>query len=424
MTKHGSVMNASHPNSRYVPDSAGTGGSPGLPLVDCLAVVLSEFTHTLLTDFSIDGILDHLVGRIVDILPIDSAGVTLMTPAGTARQVAGSDESVVRYEALQTELGQGPCIEAFHSRGPVSVPDLEQDGRFPEFSRRALAEGMTAVFSFPLRSDDRCLGALDLYRSTTGVLRQSDEAVAQTLADAATAYLLNAEARTAQQDLMAHVSHELRTPLSNIIGNLELLRERHGGSLSVEQGVFLDAMARSSERLRVLADGLLNLARQEWGEPAQVRDYVDLVEVVRAVAEELRPASGSSGVALGVEVPDEQVFVRGDSAGLRSLVDNLVNNALKFTAQGGWVRCSVARTGSLASVTVSDNGRGISESDQAKLFDKFFQSATGLEPPLPGSGLGLAIVDSIVRNHHGTVSVTSTPGVGSTFAVELPLAGS
>ena len=169
-----------------------------------LSGVLSEFARTLVTDFPIQGILDHLVLRIVDILPIEAAGVSLISPTTHPRFIAGSDESAVRYEHLQTALGEGPCIAAYETDEPIAIPDLAADDRFPRFTANALDEGLMAVFTFPLRNDDRCLGALDLYRTTAGALSAEEMTVAQTLADVTTAYLLNAQARHGQDRVRGH----------------------------------------------------------------------------------------------------------------------------------------------------------------------------------------------------------------------------
>lgn len=160
-----------------------------------LSVVLSEFARNLSTDFPIQGILDHLVERIVDMLPITGAGVTLIEPGVKPRYVAASDPFALRYESLQTELNEGPCIAAYQTGEPVTVPDLRNDDRFPRFSARAVEEGLAAAFTFPLRQEVGQLGALDLYREGVGGLSAKDMSAAQTLADVAAAYLLNAQAR-------------------------------------------------------------------------------------------------------------------------------------------------------------------------------------------------------------------------------------
>ena len=129
-----------------------------------LSSVLSEFARTMVTDFPIQGILESLVQRIVEILPVTGAGVTLITPNTNPRYVAASDESALRYEQLQTELGEGPCLAAYRTGVAVMVADLRTDDRFAVFGPRAVEIGLVAVFTFPLCQGDRLLGALDLYR--------------------------------------------------------------------------------------------------------------------------------------------------------------------------------------------------------------------------------------------------------------------
>ena len=123
----------------------------------------------------------------------------MIVPGVEPRYVAASDAAALRYEKLQTELGEGPCLAAYHTGEAVAVPDLRAEDRFPKFAPRALDAGLTAVFTFPLRHGDVQLGALDLYRDTEGEMTPEAMAAAQTLADVAAAYLINAQART---DLM------------------------------------------------------------------------------------------------------------------------------------------------------------------------------------------------------------------------------
>ena len=166
-----------------------------------LSDVLSEFARTMVVaDFPIQAILDHLIDRIVEMLPITAAGVTLISPNETPRCVAASDVSALAYEQLQTELREGPCLLAYSSGEAVAVPDLHAEQRFPRFTPRALENRMGAVFTFPLRHGDHQLGALDLYRDTPGGLTDGDMATAQTLADVAAADLINAQAREALED--------------------------------------------------------------------------------------------------------------------------------------------------------------------------------------------------------------------------------
>jgi diguanylate cyclase (GGDEF)-like protein len=186
---------------------------------EALSDVLGEFARTMLTDFPIQAILDHLVTRIVDVLPIAAAGVTLISPGAYPRYVAASDESALRFEELQTELGEGPCLAAYQTGAAVAVPDLRAEPRFPVFAPRALEAGLVAVFTFPLRHGEEQMGALDLYRNVPGSLDSSAMVAAQTLADVAAAYLLNARARDDLQDALhrsrAMAVHDPLTGLPN-----------------------------------------------------------------------------------------------------------------------------------------------------------------------------------------------------------------
>ncbi len=389
---------------------------------DGLAVVLSEFARTLVTDFPIEGILDHLVRRIVDILPIDAAGVSLISPTTHPRLIAGSDESAVRYERLQTALGEGPCLAAYESDGAISIPDLAQEKRFPEFARCALAEGLAAVFTFPLSNDDRCLGALDLYRTTPGALDPQDLSTAATLADVATAYLLNAEARMARNEFVATVSHELRTPMTSIAGFVELLEDCDEGPLTSGQVEFVDAIRRNSERLTALANDLLTVSSLEAKRSEHQHVDLDLGTVVRVAQSALGPAISARQLTVSFELPPVPVLVHGDAAELEAMVVNLVGNALKFTKDGGWVHCELRQVAGNARLEVSDNGLGIPRTEQRDLFTRFFRSSTAQEHAIQGTGLGLTIVDAIVRGHGGDISVESEHLEGSMFTVNLPLA--
>jgi len=218
-----------------------------MPSEQRLSNVLSEFARTMVTDFPIQGILDQLVRRIVDIMPISAAGVTLISPGSDPRYVAASDESALRFEQLQTELGEGPCLVAYQSGQAVSVPDLRAEHRFPAFTPRALAEGLMAVFTFPLRNADDQLGALDLYRETPGPLDAEAMTAAQTLADVAAAYLLNAQARA---DLQASSDrsresalHDALTGLPNrtlLLDRLDQALRRGRRSRSIAAVLFAD----------------------------------------------------------------------------------------------------------------------------------------------------------------------------------------
>jgi diguanylate cyclase (GGDEF)-like protein len=245
-----------------------------------LSSVLSEFARTMVTDFPIQGILDHLVERIVDVMPITAAGVTLISDDADPRYVAASDDSALRFEKLQTELGEGPCLLAYQTGEAVSVPDLRDDPRFPRFAPRALDAGLAAVFTFPLRSGEEQLGALDLYRSTPGRLDGRSMEAAQTLADVAAAYLLNAQARSDLRDSADQsresALHDALTGLPNrtlLLDRLERVVVRGRRSRKIAAVLFADL-----DRFKLVND--------QYGH--SVGDEL-LVAVVKRLSDILRP---------------------------------------------------------------------------------------------------------------------------------------
>lgn len=245
-----------------------------------LSEVLSEFARTMVTDFPIQAILDRLTERIVDIMPVSAAGVSLISPGVQPRYIAASNSGVLRFEQLQTELGEGPCLTAYNDRAAVSVPDLRDEDRFPRFAPLALEAGLAAVFAFPLHHGDRQLGALDLYRDTPGPLSAEAMTVAQTLADVAAAYLINAQARADLQqasDRSLEVAlHDGLTGLPNRVLMLQrlenaMLRSRRSGLTSAV--LFLDI-----DRFKAVNDVFGHLVGDEL-----------LVAVAKRLAEVLRP---------------------------------------------------------------------------------------------------------------------------------------
>ncbi len=214
-----------------------------------LSDVLGEFARTMLIDFPIQAILDRLVSRIVDVLPVSAAGITLISPGLDPHYVAASSESALRFEQLQTALGEGPCVLAYQTGQAVLVDDLRADNRFPKFAPLALDAGLVSVFTFPLHHGHRRLGALDLYRDTPGPFSAPAMEAAQTLADVAAAYLLNAQARDDLKDASERSNeralHDPLTELPNRALLLErldhaVLRARRSGKIAAILFVDLD----------------------------------------------------------------------------------------------------------------------------------------------------------------------------------------
>jgi signal transduction histidine kinase/CHASE3 domain sensor protein len=223
-----------------------------------------------------------------------------------------------------------------------------------------------------------------------------------------------------KDDFVATVSHELRTPLTSMMGFLEMIREGEAGELTDEQKRFLAIVYRSSERLQRLVGDLLFVARLDANGLQLQFAPVDVEELVHDAAESAGALARSRELHLDLKLVSLPM-VTGDRERLSQLVGNLISNALKFTPAGGHVTVRTFVDGSHAVIEVEDDGIGIPEAEQDRLFQRFFRSTTATEQAIPGTGLGLVISRAIAEAHGGTIDVRSEEGAGACFRVELPL---
>ena len=223
-----------------------------------------------------------------------------------------------------------------------------------------------------------------------------------------------------KDEFVATASHELRTPLTSISGYLEMSLDPAEGGLSPATESHLRIVQRNADRLSVLVEQLLFLARAD-SHPLEIeRQQVDLGEMLTEAAETARPAAAAKDIAL-VVAPDSH-RVLADRPQLLRIVENLVTNAVKFTPDGGRVRLAARREGGTAVLEITDTGVGIPTAEQPELFNRFFRGTSAIEEAIPGSGLGLAISQVIAEAHGSSIEVESVPGTGSTFRLALPLA--
>jgi signal transduction histidine kinase len=224
-----------------------------------------------------------------------------------------------------------------------------------------------------------------------------------------------------KDEFVATASHELRTPLTSLSGYLEMSLDPAEGPLSPARERHLRIVQRNADRLTVLVEQLLFLARADSHPLELDRQPVDLGAILEEAVENARPAAGAKNISLLVAA-DPSLGVLGDRPQLLRVVDNLVANAVKFTADGGSVRLAARQEGDDAVLEVTDTGLGIPAAEQPDLFNRFFRGTNAIEKAVPGSGLGLAISQVIAEAHGTTIELESTPGVGSTFRLALPLA--
>ncbi len=341
----------------------------------------------------------------------------------------------------------GRLAPSLWARQEALVVDPWRDGELPagleavletevvEAARDALAWlGAARLLGVPLGAGPQVLGFLVLTRRPGDpAWSPAETAAALELghdlgAALATAYALERERRVVHElqelaeeraRLVATLTHELRTPLTVVAGNLEMLEDL-GPSPAAQR--HHTALARGTERMQQIVDDMLLLARvSDPAHPLVARD-VDVAVVVADLEALIAPTALAEGLDLVVDVEGDDLVVAGDHDEVDRALGNLVSNAVKYTERGGTVRLSARRELDRVVIEVGDDGIGISDDDQRRLFRAFYRSSNPAALRQPGTGLGLVTVAHIAERHGGSVTLRSELGAGTVFTLGLPAA--
>ncbi len=225
-----------------------------------------------------------------------------------------------------------------------------------------------------------------------------------------------------KDDFLQSVSHELKTPLTAIIGLTQVLQRKLKDKSTESEREDLAIILHDARYLQKLINEILELTRLDAGREMYTMRKVDAGRLVSRVVDDLTPYAKQHNVAIEHVEPHNNPPVHGDEEALYHLVHNLANNAIKFTSERrGWVKVSVDEADGKAVFTVEDNGIGIAESQQERIFERFYQADETKGEHYGGTGLGLAICKKIADLHHGRLTLESSQGKGTTFYFHCPL---
>ena len=224
-------------------------------------------------------------------------------------------------------------------------------------------------------------------------------------------------------DFVANASHELRTPLTSLAGFIETIRGPARDDPEA-QGRFLEIMQTQADRMRRLVDDLLSLSRIELNEHVPPTGKADLAAIAHDVVDAVQPQLARAGVRVPIVVEGPLPPVAGERDELIQVVQNLIDNAVKYGAEGGDITVRIAPgqepTGPVLRLTVADRGPGIAREHLPRQTERFYRVDAKTSRERGGTGLGLAIVKHILNRHRGRLEVESEPGQGSRFTVVLP----
>ena len=261
--------------------------------------------------------------------------------------------------------------------------------------------------------------AMAMVSEISNRLRQNDQLAVEDIriraSELADAYQKLAEQEVARREFLTNVAHELRTPLMVASGYLQMLQKGVMQGDQLKAGI--ETVTRNVHQIVSLVNDLLFLQEMDLVLP----DFqaVDMQEIARTVVESYASKAREGGVNLRLIQSSDLPPVSGDPKSLERVLMALVDNAIKFSPQGGEVKVSLSKNGETVRVSVEDHGIGIARENQPRIFDRFYHLERSGDSLFSGIGLGLAITRQVIKQHQGSLDVASTPGKGSTFTLTL-----
>jgi signal transduction histidine kinase/CheY-like chemotaxis protein len=381
---------------------------------------------------------------ITSALRCSRASILLFDMQGRMQFVArrGLSESYV-----QAATGHSPWQPEEQNATPIAIDDAAAANLDPALQAAIAAEGIASLAFIPLVVHGRLLGKFMAYSSAPNafgadelelglmiarqlafaVERQRAEDMLRQRADQlmiATDYLRRSQgelqaADRRKDEFLAMLAHELRNPLAPIANAAQILRRMKGNEAAQDQARSI--IERQIRRLTRLVDDLLEVSRINSGRIQLQPTRVALEDTIQRAVETVGPLFAELGHEVVVVVPRAPVWVEADGARLEQVVVNLLNNAAKYTDEGGRIEVTLETTAVEAVLSVTDNGVGIPAEVLPQMFELFTQADHTLDRAKGGLGVGLSVVKRLVDMHGGTVVGESTVGAGSRFTVRLPL---
>jgi signal transduction histidine kinase len=336
------------------------------------------------------------------------------------------------HSVLPDEVGPSRFLvwRVFDAQRAEYFPDAARAN--PELASAYRERGVASLLIAPISAGGQRLGALEVYTDRPLVFSEDDLSLTQLFADQAAVILesralideaarvrAHEEAARLKEDFISAAAHDLKTPLTTLVAQAQFLERRAEAEPSAPADVSgIKRIVREARRLSALVMELLDASRLEQGRLVGEREPIDLVELAREVAG--RDAYRSHRVSVAADAP---VVGSYDPRRIGQVIENLVENAVKYSPEASQVRVGVAQQNGEATIDVSDEGIGIPPQDVPLVFDRFHRAGNVDDRRYAGMGLGLYICRGIVEQHGGRIWVDSTVGAGSTFHVALPVGG-
>jgi signal transduction histidine kinase len=414
-------------------------------------MAVREIAHAFLHADRPEEVFQFALERVSPLVGATFASIYLTDGSSELMRLVASCNWPEKYRPwlgqMRVRLGFGPSGVSAAERRIIEVPDVTADPDLEDWREVAQELGFRSLVALPLNTGRRMLGTVTFYYADPGARSPDARALLRIVADqmAATAeksalaeemrranvaltevneelerqFAAVLEARKVKDEFLANISHELRTPLTAVMGYVSLLQEENSGPLTTAQRSDLSHAKRASERLLELIDDLLELTVLKRGLPDLVVEDLDALSVLQHVMDTTdgrRPDVDAQLVAPESPLPP----IRTDRRKLTRLLGTIVGNAYKFTSTGT-VTAGAEIRGNRVFFRVTDTGIGIPAEAHRFIFEEFRQVDGSNTRRYGGSGLGLTLARQLARIMGGDIDVSSSPGAGSTFIVDLPV---
>jgi signal transduction histidine kinase len=423
------------------------GDQPDSAIRELMAV--REIAHAFLHADRPEEVFQFALERVSPLVGATFASIYLVDGNSELMRLVASCNWPEKYRPwlgqMRVRLGFGPSGEAAAERRVIEVPDVLGDADLEDWRDVAQELGFRSLVALPLQAGTKLLGTVTFYYAEPGARSTEARSLLRIVADqmAATAeksalademrranvalteaneelerqYAAVLEARKIKDEFLANISHELRTPLTAVMGYVSLLQDELSGPLTTAQRGDLGKVKRSSERLLELIDDLLELTVLKRGTSELVVEELDAVSLLRHVMDTTDGRQPEVNTEIESPAP---LPIRADRRKLTRLLGTVVSNAYKFTSSGTVIgRADIQ--GNRVFFRVSDTGIGIPVEARRLIFDEFRQVDGSNTRRYGGSGLGLTLARQLARIMGGDIDVDSTPGMGSTFTIDLPV---
>jgi signal transduction histidine kinase len=404
-----------------------------VPNVDAARLArMVEVSRELSSTTDLDTLLKLIISEAANLTNAEAASILLLDRhTRELRFKATSGDMSPEMADTPVPLNNSIAGAVLQSNEPMIINDVSRDPRWHSQVDQAINFRTGSILGVPMHDEARPVGVLESINKQDGPFTDEDVNILGILADLAgvaveRARLIEELRRANQQlaeldrlksDFIALASHELRTPLSIILGYVSFLRDEAGPEMAKQ----LDSVLRAAVRLRSLMQDMFNLKYVDAGEATLNAAHIDMVELVRGLVAQRDETAFAKQQTINLQLPASHLPVLADRGMIEVVITNLVNNAIKFTGEGGRIDVTLEQRDREVWLCVSDTGIGIPEDQLERIFNRFYQVEPHLRRHYEGMGLGLAIAKELVELHQGRIWAKSRVSEGSHFFVALPL---